>query len=248
MILRIKLCIGLVLLLGLLSNGLKAQTIQNDKPQIILHQLRLADGKTPVEIQKPQANFRTPNSVGGIVFVIKNNSNKNIIALSLVYSIKLERNKVTSKDTVYHTVDTFVHKDMFEGNFLKPVLPGREEILAESAETVYENDTLVKGIEAKIDYIEFDDGTSLGPNRKGKELVLLLRNGASKYKNWLVRQYNQNKRSLDFVTSLLRAGDFPIDVGLTSNQERLGAQIYLRFIKRVHENQGARSLADLINR
>ncbi|MBO0155348.1 hypothetical protein J0688_25415, partial [Vibrio parahaemolyticus] len=75
--------------------------IQNSEAKVTLQQLQPENGVIPVEIQCPQANFKVPNAVENISFVVKNNTNKNIRAFCLAYSIQIERNKVVSQDTFY---------------------------------------------------------------------------------------------------------------------------------------------------
>lgn len=238
--LKIALCIGAILLFvstAITFFTLKAQVVQNNEPKVSLQQLQSENGVIPVEIQRPQANFKTENSVENIAFVVKNNTNKSITAFCLVYSIKIERNKIETQDNFYHTIETFVHKDVRENGSLKSISPGGEEVVAEQGETSYENGSIIKGIEARIDYVEFEDGTTLGANVKGAKLISLIRDGANKYKDWLARKYVEKGKSIDAIVSLLQADDIPTELEFNSPQQNLGARIYRRNIRRVYKNQ-----------
>jgi hypothetical protein len=249
---RLLVCVLLLLCLAttaaIYKLTINAQRAQPNEPKVTVQQLQTEGGAIPVEIQRPQANFKTQNSVENISFVVRNNTNKNITAICLAYSIQIERDKVESKDTFFHTVDSFVHKDIREGNGLKPVAPGQEEVFAESGETVFESGSIVKGVVAKIDYVEFEDGTILGANENGGRIISLMRDGATKYKNWLVQQYIENKKSVNTVVALLQANDLPIELKFNSQHQNLGAKLYRRYMRRIYETQGISKLEDIVNK
>ncbi|MCV5533168.1 hypothetical protein OFN26_31360, partial [Escherichia coli] len=89
-------------------------------------------------------------------------------------------------------------------------------IVAENGETSYETGSIIRGIEAKIDYVEFEDGTTLGANKKGKQLVSLIRDGASKYKDFLAHSYIEKGKSIDVIVSLIQADDIPNELEFKS--------------------------------
>lgn len=249
--LKILVCIGTILLFiaaAISVTTLRSQSVQDSEQKVTVKQLQSENGVIPVEIQKPQANFKTQNTVENISFVVKNNTNKNITAICLAYSIQIERNKVESRDTFFHTVETFVHKDIREAGSLKPIYPGQETIIAENGETGYESDSIVKGVEARIDYVEFEDGTTLGANEKGARLISLIRDGANRYKDLLAREYLAKGKSVDAIVSLSQANDIPTELGFNSDQQNLGAKLYRRHIRRVYETGGISELKEFINK
>ena len=248
--LKATLCIGISILLAsiiITFVSLKAQTVLNDSPKITLQQLAIENGIIPVEIQKPQANFKTPNSVEGISFVIKNNTQKQIRSICFAYSIRIERNKVETKDTFFHTLDTFVHQDIRIGRNLKPITPGQEEVLSENGETVFESGSKITGIDARIDYVEFEDGTTLGANEKGAKIISLIREGAAKYKDWLIQQY-KNRKTIDAIVLLIQSDDLPAELKFDSNYQTIGVKNYRRYVRNLYTTQGVLDLENVISK
>lgn len=239
---------GLSIVTGLSVVTLNSQRKEKDEAKIVIQQLEIKNGIIPVEIKNPQAVFKSLSAVENISFVVKNNTNKNIRALCLAYSIQLEKDKIESKDTFFHTVETFVHKDISETQNLKPIVPGQETIIEDNGETVYEGGSIIKGIEAKIDYVEFEDGTTLGPNEKGETLISQIRDGASKYKNWLVRQDIENNKSMSVIISLIQKDDIPTELGLTSPRQNTGAKIYRRYLRQVYETRSIAGLEEVLSK
>jgi hypothetical protein len=100
----------------------------------------------------------------------------------------------------------------------------------------------VTNIKASIDHIEFDDGTIIGPDSGGSRVVKSQREGARKYKEWLVAQYNQT-HSISGIVSLLGQGeDLPQNVGLRDSNEENGARIFREQERQVYERKGATTI------
>lgn len=143
--------------------------------------------------------------------------------------------------------ESFVHKDVREGRRLRPITPGQEEILELHDETSYENAT-IKSVEARIDYVEFEDKTTLGKNENGARIISLMREGAAKYKDWLVRQRTGNLKPMTGIVTLLQTGDIPAELGLNTIYQTQGAKSYRRHMLRLYESRGLAELERFIKR
>ena len=99
--------------------------------------------------------------------------------------------------------------------------------------------SVVKGIEIKIDYVEFDDKTHLGSDEKGSKAITELRRGAVGYKNWLVEKYISNNKSIENVAQFLE-NDKPLPEALrnSSKYEQYGAKTYRNRLREIYLKQG----------
>lgn len=238
--LRVHLSVVLAVLLvatAIAVSAFKPQSGQNSTRTIIARQLPLVDGLVPVEIQSQKADFRSSSEVAHLSFVVRNNTSKDISALCLVYSIILERNGVESSDTFFLVTESFVHKDVREGSRLRPITPGQQETLESHDEISYEN-AVIKRVETSIDYVEFEDKTTLGKNEHGARIISLVREGAEKYKDWLVSRYAKSAKSLDTIITSIQANDLPAELDLNTIYQVQGAKSYRRHMLRLYETRG----------
>ena len=81
----------------------------------------------------------------------------------------------------------------------------------------------VATVNVSLDFIDFSDGTSLGPTQAAKDLMDL-REGAAKYKDWLVGIYLKSGKQFDAVLEAINKGSMP-NVPLPLSQ-RTGAMAY----------------------
>lgn len=230
---------------------LKAQSIQKKiEPKVVLNQMDIENGAIPVEIQRPQVDFKEQrNKIGSFSFVVHNNTYKNIIAFCLAYTVKTERNGVQSRDVAFQTVATSVVKDFHEAS--EPVSwmgPGSEIPVSDNGETLYDEDVNVTGVEAILDYVEFEDGSILGKNTKGGSLIGKMRQGSLKYKDWLFQQYLTNGRSIEAIGTILEAKDLSNDLELGSPEEISGAKNYRSQALKFYNLDGPRKLEKIINK
>lgn len=96
---------------------------------------------------------------------------------------------------------------------------------------------VIKGVEVRADYVEFSDGSSVGPNKKeGAEAVKALREGASRYKTWLVGKYRRG--SIDTALQSFQADPPSAELGLTNEYLEQGANLYRKRLQRVERTRG----------
>ncbi len=245
---RTTISLGLIIALSfmaLTAAALKASRTGQLLP-VTVKQLPPMNGVIPVEIRSASAVLTSLNELGEWSYTVRNNTNKAITALSINESITTEKAGKKSTDRIFHTMDSFVHPDVRDIHHLKNIPPGGERIVNTSGPIGYHGE-LIQGTELSIDYVEFEDKTVLGPNEGGARILGFIREGAAKYKEWLVQNYAQSGRSIDAIVPLLRARSLPTELGFKSTYQNQGAKIYRMHMLDVYNTRGAAALAAYLN-
>jgi len=211
-------------------------------------QLPLKDGAFPIEIRCEDARLSAPNKVDGFSCLVINNTSKKISALAAVYSVVIEGLTGESQESHLITNDFFVHPDIREARHLKLLPPGESRILQPPGPITFENGT-VSSVEVHIDYVEFEDKTSTGPDTNGSKMINSMREGAARYKAWLVQQYKQNKMEEKTLTPMLENSDIPKELNFNGDPDLIeGARLYRRVMRSVYDTQGAAELRLYLNK
>lgn len=254
--LKVTIVIGLAALLGataIATTKLKTRYNQNAKQNIglqvpiVAKQLPTENGVIPVELQCGTARLTAPNTLESFSCIVKNNTSKNITAASTAYTIVVENNGKESGDTGFLTLETFIHPDL--ADIHKAIPPRGERTIEPGGPVSYEyGNPIIKRVELKIDYVEFEDKTSLGPNEMGSQIIALFRDGAAKYRDWLVQKYIENGRSIDAIAPLLQKSQpIPDVLELKSSRQRHGAMMYRNHMLDIYNAHGATGLAEHLN-
>lgn len=214
---------------------------------IVTRQLLSDDGALPVEIRCGTAHLSAPDTLAGFSCMVINNTKKKISALSTSYTIITQKDGQVFLDTAFLSSDSFVHPDVREARRLKMVEPGTLSTFEPAGPITYEN-AIIKSIEFKIDYIEFEDNTSLGPNENGARIINTMRDGAARYKQWLKQKYARNKDLTNTIAPLLEDSEIPGELKLDNMQLAEGARIYRKVMRNVYKTQGATALEKYLGR
>jgi len=197
----------------------------------------------PVELNcNTTVELNESNALEGLSCVIKNNTNKYLTAGTIYTSTTLEKEGKLHVVSSYDTFDTFLHADFREDHRNNLIPPGGNYRLGELPASY--DDALIQGVTVQIDYVEFSDSTAIGANRGGSRIINDIREGAAKYKDWLVKKYNQGGGSVDSLLPLLDDDQsLPLEeLGIiNANQER-GAILYLKYARRTYKTKGAEGL------
>jgi hypothetical protein len=199
-------------------------------------QLDPINGVVPLYLKCEEALLIVPDTLERIPCTIKNNSGKRIRALVLVESVASDDNGTTSTELKYLTIDNFIHPDLHTDS--------KKEGIDEDAEpqfpSVSENyDGIITRVQVHIDYVEFIDKGTLGPNKAGERILEGMRQGASKYKSWLEKEYEIHGKS---VASLMRLiedeSPSAADLGVESASQEQGALIYRKWLQKTYQTKG----------
>lgn len=224
-----------------------SQELQSEKhpipirnpPAAVLRQLESADLVPPVELQRPAAQLSAENQLEQYSCIVKNNTRKSIVAFSLAWTIITEVAGKESAVRELQVIDSLIHPDVQKGRNSGAVAPAAE-LLAESGPTYFESNATVKRVGVSIDYVEFQDGSSLGPNSDGasSQQIAEVREGASKYKEWLVQTYAKTGRSLKVVLQQLLSDSVSDELDLSNPQMKQGAYVYRTRLLKLYNMDG----------
>lgn len=232
-----------------MSSGVSVKTqqaqAQRDRKSIPVEiiQLDRIGGVIPVELRCADAELSAPNALETLSCVIRNNTTRDITAGTLFTTVIVESKGNTHAISGYDTFDTFVHPDFREEHKTNMIPPGGEYRLNDLPVS-YDPDVVITGVTTSCDFIEFADRTTLGANHRGSRLLADIREGARKYKNWLMQKYEQSGKSIDAIIPLLDNSEpASQEQGIQNDGERSGANMYRNFARRIYRSKGADALA-----
>lgn len=208
-----------------------------------VNQLPPANGAFPIEMRCADVRSSAPNELDEFSCLVINNTQKRISALAVEYSIIIEGSGGTERETSLLTYDFASHPDLREAKHLKLLPPGESRGVEPSGPITFESGT-VSGFEAQIAYVEFEDKTSIGSNTQGAKMINSMREGAAKYKAWLIQQYKRKGKEVQATASLLEDdGELPKELNFSNDPDlNEGARLYRRIMRSVYTSQGAAEL------
>ena len=208
-------------------------------PAAVIRQLESEGLVAPVELLRPSARLSAENQLEEYSCIVKNNTGKTVVAFSLAWTIVTEVAGKESSIRELQVSDSFIHPDVWEGHKSSGVAPGAES-LADSGPIYFGSNASVKRVGVSIDYVEFEDGTSLGPDLKGSssKQIAIAREGASKYKDWLVQKYVKTGGSLEFILQQLQSESFPDDLNFSHPHMEQGAYAYRTLMLKQYNTVG----------
>lgn len=227
---------GLSLCLWAVSARTKEAMQDTFVPVGITDQLPAKDGIIPVLISCGQARLSSPNQLEEFRCTLKNYTNLSITAANTPYSVVIEKDGSTTRHTTNSIVETSIHSD-FKGEN-KKIGPGDEISIGPPGPVSYQSGEIIKSVEIRIDFIQFENGAQLGPDQEGSRIINAMRAGAKKYKSWLKQQYNVQGRSLTALASEIAADD-SLPPALTDQNEQVGAKEYRRKFQKLIGSRGA---------
>lgn len=239
---------GLSLCLWAVSTRTTRSTQQVDQfiPVVITEQLEARNGVIPVDIRCGQARLTAPNRLEEFQCTLKNNTNLNITAANAIYSVVLEQNGVLTKDTVSSTVEAAIHPDFRGTNRL--IGPGDESALGPPGPISYTSGIIVKSVEIGIDYVEFENGTTLGSDNQGSHIIKAMRSGAAKYREWLKLRYKLGGRSVAAISSEVEGDQsLPSELRFADPNEEQGAIGYRSRLRKLFQTRGADDVKKLLD-
>jgi hypothetical protein len=247
MSLRTTLATGLLIIFGAAAiattalSGRNGQDLKRPDLQLPVN-IKPADN-IAVQLSCERARVTPPNTLNQFHCTLKNNTDKSITAANVIYSTLLEEAGKETKESRVHTLTTYIHLDFYEEE--KNIWPGGTTSFITGGIITYEN-AVIKGVEAYIGYVEFEDKSSMGPNPDGARIISDLRNGAEKYKRWLAREYKQ--KSIDSAIELLKSDKQLSKLGLQNFTQEEGAKRYRRRLQKEYDNRGRTKLESYLSR
>lgn len=216
--------------------------------KVTVDQLPADKGLIPLEIQQVQVSSSTSNQIENISYLARNNTNKEITAFAVAQSITYEENGTEYAATSSDTAEFALHPDFNETSRKKSLSPGESEQMESAGAINFGDGTIIKEVRLRIDYVQFDDSSVLGPGGEGERQVKLAREGASRYKTWLKERYVQSGKSLTTVLTLLQNDDVPEELGLKDSSQILGAKNYRLRLLKIFQTDGPAKVQKYLNR
>lgn len=239
-VLRLVVLLAMILCVRLIPNlsSKPARGAQSRTIDVLVKELKVEHGPPPIAV-RCEAPLVTENELGSLKCTIKNNTVKKITGICLDYTTVVENSDGEIRDTHSWAINTLLHPDFQSTQ--RPLAPRAETTL--NAAAVSFNSPLPKVIEVTVDYVEFENGSGLGPNLEGSRILADMRLGARLYKQWLVQEHLKRGKSTVALEHLIQTSDpnLPYELeGLQSkpNQEQ-GAKAYRTLIKRLWDKRGA---------
>jgi len=242
---RLLILAGLILCLWAATASTR-NSQQKDQfiPVVISNQLEAKKGVIPADLRCGTARLSAPNQLEDFRCVLKNNTQANISAAHTLYTVVYEQNGSLFRDSFSSVAEAFVHKD-FKGTN-KLIGPGNETSFGPPGPISYDN-AVIKSVEIAIDYVEFEDGSFLGPNKQGSRIVAAMRTGAERYKQWLKVQTRQSANYLDTIASAVETKSLPSDLRFTDVNEEQGANAYRYRLRKLYQNSGPVEVKKLLD-
>lgn len=210
--------IGLIALFG--SVAIAFQSREPPTIKVVLNQ-RAEDGIAPIEIIQPAFVSSAPNKLDDLTYIIRNNSDRALVAAAVVKTIIYELNGKAHADSVLSTMDSAFHPDM-PG---KPVSPESQTSMQSPGPVTYSEGVVIKEITLKLEYGSFDDNSAYGSGSEGERQINGVREGARRYKSWLVEEYSRAGNAFTTIFPLIQSPDIPLSLKLDSYQT-MGANRY----------------------
>ena len=190
--------------------------------------------QTGIELRCDEAKLTGMGRIEELSCVIKNNTLAPLVAGTLKTDIIFEEGGKDNIVSNYQTFDTSLLSAVDPDYKGKQIQPGREF-------RFYQPPTdfgigIVKQINAEVDFIEFADKSGLGPNNAGSRTLNGMRNGVSKYRNWLAKKHKQNPDAV--FDEIVNESDSKIEIGLQSDDEVSGANMYRKHLRKLYKTKG----------
>jgi hypothetical protein len=212
-------------------------------------QLPLESGAFPVEMRCEAALSPALNKLDEFSCLVINNTRKKISALAVVYSVVVDDGDgETEQGTNLLTTDFAIHPDVIEIKRQKLFSPGESSRVGPPGPVAFESGVVVR-VEIHIDYVEFEDKTSMGPNTYGSKAIGSIHEGAAKYKAWLVQQYKRSGMDEQSVAALLDDADLPKELNFNGDPDlSQGARAYRSILRSVYNPKGGAELRRYLNK
>jgi hypothetical protein len=239
-----RILILLILVAGLWLVSLRPCATQSGRSMlpVSVQDLPSDTNISPVTLRCDNARLSAPNQIEKLSCVLKNNTDRPIVAGTIVVNVMVEQNGAIETISNYDSFDRLLHPDVHSErapNFIPP----QGEYVMDQLPTSYAG-AVVKEISESIDYIEFAKGPPIGPNVAGSRIINDVRQGAAKYKAWLVREYHRKGESAQAILEILNNGNVVAqpDLDLQDSDQNTGANLFRKFLLRTYASKGEAEL------
>ena len=190
-------------------------------------------GRRSVTLTCENAMLRGTGEIQQLRCNLQNNANAAIVAGTLHVLTTIEVAGKADSLSSYDTFDMLLHPDFLEEKKKSFIQPGSVFSIEVTPADYLEAE--VKNITVEIDFIKFLDGSGVGSNHAGSQIVDDMRAGAAKYKVWLAAQYSHD-RSIAKVKQFLENETLTsAEIGAQNDDQLTGANMYRKYVRRVNK-------------
>lgn len=247
---KTSIAIGLAILLTTIVSIFLVPTLEVSSSQnfvqteipVVVKPLKAGDDVFPVEIQCEPVIVTKADTLDRFTCVLINKTNKSISASSVRYSVIFDSNGKEVDESHLDTLIPYIHPDL--SDIKKPIKPGGRLSITPVGKVV-KSDSVIKRLEIEPVYIEFSDGTTAGVGGKNAEMIMNVREGATKYKNSLHQEYLKRGKSVQAILPLL-ADDASLDSETLNFQQQVGAKAYRKSLLKKYEKDGLKSIKKVL--
>jgi hypothetical protein len=237
----IALVVGVALAWRTTSMGLQSREPSNIK--VVINQLPAKEGVIPIEMIQPAIVSSAPNKLDDLTYILRNNSGKAVIALALIKTISYEEGGKVYAQSRYSTMDAAFHSDM--GG--RPFLPESQMSMESAGPLSFNESVVIKEIALTVEYVSYADQTAYGSGGEGERRINGMREGARRYKGWLVQEYSRAGKSLTTIFPVIETHHIPGELKLDSDQT-MGADRYRLQLLTTLRTKGAADVEGYLNR
>jgi hypothetical protein len=218
---------------------------------IKVNQLPAEQNIIPIRLECNPARLPLPHKLEDVSCTLTNNTDKSITAVVVGYTISNEiaagetENKPFSM-TGAITTEALIHATLREqrkNNFIQPGEATSVGLLP----TAFDEGYSINAMTMWIDFVEFDDNSTIGANNPGAKTVAEIRDGAARYKNWLVKKLDEISSDSAILETLQKKHPRQIEEleKLSANQTE-GANVFRKFAERTFSTQGIQGLRRIL--
>jgi hypothetical protein len=106
---------------------------------------------------------------------------------------------------------------------------------------------VIKEITLTVEYASYADQTVYGSGGEGERRINAMREGARRYKGWLVQEYSRAGKTLATILPVIETPSIPEELKLDSDQT-MGADRYRLQLLKTLKTKGAADVESYLNR
>lgn len=248
-----------LLVLGVVffSNTTKTQNKVTDKQTdetilpIKITQLPSQQNIIPIQLECNNARLPIPNTLEDVSCILTNNTDKSITAVVVGYKIFSEtaageKEKKPFSITGAITTETLIHTSLREQrkeNFIQP----KETTTVTLLPTAFDEGYLISEMTMWVDFVEFEDDSTIGAANNGARTVAEIRDGATRYKNWLVKNLKESNSDSAILEVLQKKHPKQIaELEKLSANQIEGANVFRKFAERTFSTKGHKGLSQIL--
>lgn len=221
----------------------ESQSRESAAIKVVINQSPVKDGVVPIEIIQPAIVSSAANKLDDLTYTLRNNSGKPVIAIALVKTISYEERGKAYAQSRYSTVDAAFHSDV--GG--RPFLHGTQMSMESAGPLSFNEGAVIKEITLTVEYVSYADQTAYGSGGEGERRINAMREGARRYKRWLVQEYSRAGKSLATILPVIETPSIPEELKLDSDQT-MGADRYRLQLLKTFKTKGAADVENFLNR